>query len=65
MLSSLGLEFLHTPYAVMSVNPLCCVVDKLLGVKQISSKRCNQNRGKQTKPRIVGALEGCTVEGNM
>ena len=65
MLSSLDLGFLHAPYAVISVDPLCCVVDKLLGVKQISSKRCNQNRGKQTKPRIVGALEGCSVEGNI
>jgi len=56
MLSSSGLEFLHAPYAVMPVDPLPCVVDKLLGVKQSSSKRCNQNQGKQTKPRIISAL---------
>lgn len=43
MLSSLGLEFLHAPYAVMSVDPQSCIVDKLLGAKQRSSKRCNQN----------------------
>ncbi|MCY3928217.1 MAG: helicase-related protein [Acidobacteria bacterium] len=64
LLSSSGTEFLQDPQAVMSVDPHACVVEKLLGVIHRNSKRCNQSRGKQLKPRIVNAVEGCHMEGS-
>jgi len=66
-LSTAGTEFLQAPVAVMSLDPHACVVDRILGVTstQSISKRCNQNRGKQLKPRIVAALEECKGEGTL
>ena len=65
ILSSAGNEFLQAPVAIMSLDPHACFVDRILGVTQRVSKRCNQNRGKQLKPRIVAALEECQEEGTV
>jgi len=43
VLSSHGQEFSQVPCTVMSVYPHACVIEKLLGVVQGSSKRCSQN----------------------
>ena len=65
VLSSVGEEFLQAPFTVMLVDPHNCIIDRILGVTQRASKRCNQNRGKQLKPRIVALLEECHVEGTI
>lgn len=65
VLSSVGEEFLQAPFTVMSVDPHASIIDRILGVTQRVFKRCDQNRGKQLKPRIVAALEKCHVEGTI
>ena len=65
LLSSSGTEFLQDPQAMMSVDPHACVIEKLLGVTPRNSKRCNQSRRKQLKPRIVDTIEGCHMEGSI
>ena len=56
---------MQDPQAVMSVNPHACVIEKLLGVTHRNSKRCNQSRGKQLKPRIIDTIQGCHMEGSI
>ena len=49
----------------MSVDLHACIVEMLLGVVLRNSRRCNQSRGKQLKPHIVDAIEGCHTEGSI
>ena len=56
---------MQTPFTVMSVDPHTCIIDRILGVTQRVSKRCNKSCGKQLKPCIVAALEECHVEGTI
>ena len=56
-------KFSQAPFTVMSVNPHTCIIDRILGVTQRVSKRCNKSRGKQLKPCILAVLEECHVEG--
>ena len=63
VLSSVGEGFLQAPFTVILVDPHTCIIDRILGVTQRVSKRCNKGRGKQLKPRAIAALEECCVEG--
>ena len=65
LLSSSGIAFLQDPQAVMSVDPHAYVIEKLLGVTHRNSKRCDQSRGKQFKPRIIDTIQGCHMEGSI
>ena len=64
-LAAAGEAFLQDPIAIMSLDPLSNVVDIMLGVVEKKYSKCHQNRGKQLKPRLIAALEGCLIEGNV
>ena len=66
LLATAGEAFLDNPTSVMSVDPQSNVVDILLGeVQGKKYSKCHQNRGKQLKPRLIAALEGCAIEGTV
>jgi len=65
-LSPKGENFLQNPFAIMSLDPQSNVVDVMLHVVERKPfSRCHQNRGKQLKPRLIAALEGCLMEGTI
>jgi len=66
LLTAAGEKFLQNPFAIMSVDPQSNVVDVMLQVVERKSyAKCHQNRGKQLKPRLIAALEGCWIEGSL
>ena len=61
-----GTSFLSNQHSVMSVDPQSSVTDLLLGsVFRPPSKRINQKRGTQLKPRIIDALQKPYVIGSI
>jgi len=60
MLSTKGEEYLANPTQVMSLNPSCTVIDRILASSQeitIEPKKSSQARGTQVKPRLMKIFE--------